>query len=191
MWLDSDVFHRIEFVQSQIYCTSTEAEHHCLLRRWNTVNAPLTATASSLLRSAQSLQLSDVDISLLPLGSVSKPWTAWAQAPLVTPLSWRRSPYPHSHPAWSAPPSATRPSGSSGVTAQPRPPPQTPSSISCRWGTRAAGRWPISQARGSDLIREESGVWGRALDNCIEEGTENNVPDRVPFYKEKGTDDVL
>lgn len=129
-----------------------------------------------LLRSAQSSQLFDVDISLLlSSGSESKPWTAWEQAPLVTPLSWRQSPCPLSHPAWSAPPSATRPSGSSGATAQPKPPPQTPSSISCRWGTRAAGQWPISHARGSDLtrdkpIREETGVWAKASDNYTEGG---------------------
>lgn len=58
--------------------------------------------------------------------------------------------------------------------AQPKLPPQTPYSISCRWGTRAAGQWPISQAKGSDLtrdktIREETGVWAKASDNCIEE----------------------
>lgn len=104
-------------------------------------------------------------------GSESKPWIAWGQAHLVTPLSWRQSPCPRNHPAWSAPPSATRPSGSSGVMVQPKLPPQTPSSISCRWGTRAAGQWPISQERGSDLtrekqIREET----KASDNCIEAG---------------------
>lgn len=73
-------------------------------------------------------------------GFESRRSTAWALAPLVTPLSWRRSPCPRSRPAWSAPPSAIRPSGSNGAMAQPKPPPQMPFSISCRWKTRAAGQ---------------------------------------------------
>lgn len=125
--------------------------------------------------------VSDVDVSRLllllpPSGSESKPWTAWEQAPLVTPSSWRQSPFPRSHPAWSAPPSAIRPSGWSGATVQPKPPPQMPSSISCRWRTRTAGQLPISHARGSGLTRDEPitekslAFWGEASDNCIEEG---------------------
>lgn len=88
-------------------------------------------------------------------GFESKRSTAWELARLVTPLSWRRSPCPHSRPAWSAPPSAIRPSGSNGAMAQPKPPPQMPSSISCRWKTRAAGQWLFSQLGGSDLTKNE------------------------------------
>lgn len=100
---------------------------------------------------------SDADISLLnpPSGSVSKHSTAWELAPLVTPLSWRRSPYPHSLPVWSAPPLAIRLSGSNGAMARPKPPPQMPSSISYRWKTRAAGQWLVTRARGSDLTKDK------------------------------------
>lgn len=154
-------------------CTLREVEHKPSVDERNRSVMPSWQFAqcfcSGQLSHWSSLKLTSLSSSS---GFESKPLTAWEQAHLVTPLSWRQSPCPRNHPAWSAPPSATRPSGSSGVMAQPKPLPQTPSSISCRWGIRAAGQWPISQARQSDLtrnkpIREETGVWAKASDSSI------------------------
>lgn len=108
----------------------------------------LTVTAQTACVQAWVPLHSDPDISPKSCaGFESRRSTAWELAPLVTPLSWRRSPCPHSHPAWSVPPSAIRPSGSNGAMAQPKPPPQMPFSISCRWKTRAAGQWLVGQGK--------------------------------------------